>query len=67
MVSPVVGPAVVAGLGTGDVGVVCSLVGISSLDSVLGEVVQVGGCSTSGGSAISMLLLFCNAMFSPVG
>lgn len=36
---PVKEPGVVAGLGARDVGVVCSLVGVRSLDSALGEVV----------------------------
>ena len=39
---PVKEPGVVAGLGARDVGVVCSLVGVLSLDSALGEVVLVG-------------------------
>ena len=65
--SLVTGPGVVTGLGAKDVGVVCSVVGVLSLDSALGEVVQVSGCGASGGSAISMLLPFCNILVSPVG
>ena len=64
---PVKEPGVVAGLGARDVGVVCSLVGVLSLDSALGEVVQVSGCGASGGSAASTSLPFCNVMGSPVG
>ena len=67
VVSLVTGPGVVAGLGAREVDVACSLVGVLSLDSALGEVVLVPGCGASGGFAVSTWLSFCNVMVSPVG